>query len=329
MAFHAKINEPFAGLEGGTISKDILVPNNDYFTYKDQATRLKAGDKLYFWIHVIFKGLGYNLLDQYYEYRGDEIQNHNSVPSRTDGVLDVRPTQPVAPHSEFEPTICPSLSISIVNGKRNVCAGAEIFSDTFGSLNEERWLVEKKIAGAPDFEYVIYSNESITTGRNGLRIEPKLYAELYGREQLRRDLIVDQCTGVAGSFECKYFGKTSNDIAPPVVSAQISTRNKFSFLFGRVEIEARLPRGDWIVPQLWLQPNGAKYDKSEYKAGQIRIGFVENNPERPYDNRVGQGVILSAKEPLRSAYLSGRKLNQFRSNWENEFHTFSVEWKPG
>ncbi|KAJ7245551.1 concanavalin A-like lectin/glucanase domain-containing protein [Mycena rebaudengoi] len=37
-------------------------------------------------------------------------------------------------------------------------------------------------------------------------------------------------------------------ILPPVMSARISTR------FGRVEIRAKLPTGDWVWPALWMLP---------------------------------------------------------------------------
>lgn len=37
-------------------------------------------------------------------------------------------------------------------------------------------------------------------------------------------------------------------ILPPVVASRISTKNSFSFKYGKIEIRTRLPRGDWIYP---------------------------------------------------------------------------------
>ena len=55
------------------------------------------------------------------------------------------------------------------------------------------------------------------------------------------------CTGKPNTEECEKVVVTSN-ILPPVCSAQISTKESLSFRFGRVEIRAKLPMGDWIVP---------------------------------------------------------------------------------
>lgn len=331
MAFHGQVNEPFQGLSGGTFSKDIRVPENGMFVFRDRNTKLKKGDRLYFWLFVEFKGLGYHLLDKYYEYRGDELDNYQiNFPSETEDEttpgIDIRNTGNA-------PQECPK-SISMVNGKREFCVGVEIFHDDFNgaTLDLNKWMVERRIAGAPDYEFVVYSDQSIATGPNGLRIEPKLLTDLFGVEQLRKDFVVPGC--VASSIEpmkCNYTRGLVNDIPPPIYSSQISTSGRFSFLFGRVEIEAKLPRGSYIVPQLWLQPQGFMYDKTDYKAGQIRIATIGNIPTG--DNNQGisikQGVILAAEEPLRSAYLAERKLTSLRANWDKEFHKFVVEWKPG
>ena len=55
-----------------------------------------------------------------------------------------------------------------------------------------------------------------------------------------------------GHQSCTY------SMLPPVTSASIRTTR--SFKFGRLEIRARLPRGDWLWPALWLlQEEPAKY----------------------------------------------------------------------
>lgn len=38
-------------------------------------------------------------------------------------------------------------------------------------------------------------------------------------------------------------------ILPPVVTAKIRSKKSFSFKYGRVEIRAKLPKGDWIFPR--------------------------------------------------------------------------------
>ena len=48
------------------------------------------------------------------------------------------------------------------------------------------------------------------------------------------------------NYGCYREGK--NGILPPVMSARIRTMNKFSFRYGRMEIEAKMPVGDWMWP---------------------------------------------------------------------------------
>ena len=38
------------------------------------------------------------------------------------------------------------------------------------------------------------------------------------------------------------------DIVLPIQSARIRSINSFSFRYGRVEVRAKMPRGDWIWP---------------------------------------------------------------------------------
>lgn len=38
-------------------------------------------------------------------------------------------------------------------------------------------------------------------------------------------------------------------ILPPVVSARFTTRKSFSFKYGKMEIRAKLPKGDWLYPR--------------------------------------------------------------------------------
>lgn len=70
MAFHVRFNEEFSGLEAGTIARDILRVKKGRWTYEDFTTELKYGDIVYYWIHVVYDGLGYDLLFQEHQVTG-------------------------------------------------------------------------------------------------------------------------------------------------------------------------------------------------------------------------------------------------------------------
>lgn len=56
-----------------------------------------------------------------------------------------------------------------------------------------------------------------------------------------------RCTGTIGSSDCEKRAR-GFQILPPIVSGLIDTKSSFNFLYGRVEIRAKLPQGDWIYP---------------------------------------------------------------------------------
>ena len=40
----------------------------------------------------------------------------------------------------------------------------------------------------------------------------------------------------------------STDIISPIQSARIHTKNSFSFKYGKLEVRAKMPSGDWLFP---------------------------------------------------------------------------------
>lgn len=54
------------------------------------------------------------------------------------------------------------------------------------------------------------------------------------------------CTGNAW-FGCMRQGSDTN-LLNPIQSARLRTAESFSFKYGRLEVEAKLPTGDWLWP---------------------------------------------------------------------------------
>ncbi|KAF5370981.1 hypothetical protein D9615_006309 [Tricholomella constricta] len=51
----------------------------------------------------------------------------------------------------------------------------------------------------------------------------------------------------------------SGQIINPVQSARISTKRSASTKFGKVEVRAKIPKGDWQWPAIWMLPVDNKY----------------------------------------------------------------------
>lgn len=323
MAFHGQINRPFTGLQVGDIARDITVTENNLFLFRDYNTEFKAGDKLYYWLHVIFRGVGYNLENQEYLFQGDEAANHNGFVFPTD-----KPETDIGGQPMEVANSCSEIANTKINSNKQVCVDQQVFYEDFtgNSLDLSKWSIEKRFGAEPDFEFVFYTNESLAVTSNTLRIQPKLFSDVYGSRTRARFEIQD-CTGAKDTQECTYTQIRTRDIVAPIVSSQITTKQSFSFQYGRIEVRAKLPRGDWIVPQLILEPKGFKYDKTDMKAGQLRVAFIENNPT--ITPEIKQGPVLGHEKPHRTSFMNRNPLSRFYRNWDTQFHTFGLEWTPG
>ena len=62
---------------------------------------------------------------------------------------------------------------------------------------------------------------------------------------------VTECGAVSNS--------TLQTVINPVKSARISTVNSTSLKYGRVEVVARIPEGDWLWPAIWMLPKDNVY----------------------------------------------------------------------
>lgn len=62
------------------------------------------------------------------------------------------------------------------------------------------------------------------------------------------------CTGTTNAQCSVHSNRTLGTIINPVRSARLNTRGKKSIRYGRIEVVAKLPRGDWLWPAIcmWL-----------------------------------------------------------------------------
>ena len=65
------------------------------------------------------------------------------------------------------------------------------------------------------------------------------------------------CTNPS-NYGCERQGSPTNYLNP-IKSARVRTVNSFNFRYGKVEIRAKIPTGDWLWPALWLMPKINQY----------------------------------------------------------------------
>ncbi|XP_059608136.1 beta-1,3-glucan-binding protein [Phlebotomus argentipes] len=323
-AFHGQLNQPFTGLQGGQWSSDITVPTEGRFRFTERSTKLKPGDVIYFWVHVIFNGLGYNLEGQEYRVPGGTA---NPAPTPVTPVTPVR-IRPITSETDAPEPESPTCqkSPTVLKDGSHPCVGALIFSEEFsGHRLSGQWEIEKRFGSIePDNEFVIYLNRSENLHISGgqLRIRPTFTQSVYTD---RFTLDIPHCTEEHGSPACSRSREKFPDILPPIISSRINTKSQFHFLYGKVEIRAKLPSGDWIFPEMFLESVKNTYSTDNLESGQMRIAFSSGGPCNTQD--LYQGVLLDSREPYRTKNLCVKRIAS-GGKWSDEFHTFTMIWTP-
>lgn len=68
----------------------------------------------------------------------------------------------------------------------------------------------------------------------------------------------DYCT-MNSFYGCERTSGAGGNYLNPIISARVRTVKSFNFKYGRVEFKAKIPKGDWIWPALWLLPRDNAY----------------------------------------------------------------------
>ncbi|KAJ2943584.1 hypothetical protein O0L34_g16693 [Tuta absoluta] len=323
-AFHGKLNEEMEGLEAGQWARDITKAKEGKWVFRDREAKLKIGDKIYFWTYVIKDGLGYRQDNG--EWTVTEFVNEDGTPADTSLVPTQGPvtSRPDRPDSTTHHPPC-QLSLTVVQGRNNICKGTLLFSEEFekGGLKDlTNWEPEVKFVEEPDYPFSVYMKESLKLEDGNLVITPTLLESQYHDGFISESLdLTNTCTGAVDTTQCKRVASGAQ-ILPPVVTGKITTKNKFNFKFGRIEVRAKLPAGNWLIPEINLEPVANYYGSRRYESGLMRIAFNRGNPV--YGKELYGGPILSDAEPFRTKLL---KKNIGIENWNKDFHNYTLIWK--
>ncbi|XP_045536216.1 beta-1,3-glucan-binding protein-like [Papilio machaon] len=326
-AFHGNLNVEMEGLEAGQWARDITKVKNGRWTFRDRNAELKLGDKIYFWTYVIKNGLGYRqdngewTVTEFVNEDGTPVDPNNLPASTSSTTVHFIPSSVTVP-----PTSCHQ-SLTAVLGRGRVCRGDLLFNEEFDKNNIKdlsNWMPEVMFPQEPDYPFNVYLADGTLRLENGmLIISPVLLETKYHAGILSGTLdLTNTCTGMIGTWECSRTASGAQ-ILPPVATGKITSKNKFNFKYGRVEIRAKLPAGSWLLPEINLEPRDNTYGKTNYVSGLIRIAFAKGNAV--YAKKLNGGPILSDLEPYRSFNM---KSKIGITNWNKDFHNYSLVWKP-
>ncbi len=218
----------------------------------------------------------------------------------------------------------------------NHTRGDLIFNEEFDTIDESRWThwISGWRGGNWEFQYY-RNNRKNSYARDGyLFIKPSLTADEYGEDFLYNgelSLWEEGCTDSWNIDGGCVMHSGGDYIVNPIQSAKLVSKDKFHFKYGTVEIRAKLPKGDWLWPALWLMPQDSKY------GGWPRSGEIDMCESRGNEdlncNGVAQGRQLAGStlhwgpDPGSNGFM---KTSWWTVNEENDFssdfHLYRLEW---
>jgi len=141
-----------------------------------------------------------------------------------------------------------------------------IWSDEFDgdSIDESKWthFVSGWRGGNHEFQYYRNNRKNSYIDNGDLVIKPSLTADEYGEDFIYNgniNLWDEGCTdsmNIDGGCTIQAGG---DYIVNPVQSAKLVSQHKFTMDMGILEVRAKVPKGDWIWPAIWMLPEDWSY----------------------------------------------------------------------
>ncbi|TBU51249.1 concanavalin A-like lectin/glucanase domain-containing protein [Dichomitus squalens] len=193
-----------------------------------------------------------------------------------------------------------------------------VLDESFDTLDlQNTWTRDVELGGFGngEFEMMTASNSNLFVQNGELYILPTLTSDAIGTAAILDGGLFDL------GDDC-----TSNN--KPVQSARISTINSATIAFGKVEVRAKLPQGDWLWPAIWMLPKDNKYgawplsgeiDIMESRGNGISYPAQGSNFVR---SMLDYGVLASVQTHIFGWW------SQKRSSYGDGFHVYSLEWTP-
>ena len=134
-----------------------------------------------------------------------------------------------------------------------------ILEDDFHGIAESTWSYEIQRGGfgSGSFEWTTKDPKNAYTDGEGLHIVPTLTTDSTDitTDQLLDNYVLNltttgECT-TTGVDNCSIrSNKTAGTIINPVRSARLTTKGKKTITYGKVEVVAKMPQGNWLWPAI-------------------------------------------------------------------------------
>ncbi|MBD3368276.1 MAG: family 16 glycosylhydrolase [Candidatus Eisenbacteria bacterium] len=103
-------------------------------------------------------------------------------------------------------------------------------------------------------------------------------------------------------------------------SGKVHTRDKQSFLYGRIEMRAKLPTGGGMWPAFWMMPQDSAY------GGWAASGEIDIMESANSTTWIGGTIHFGGSWPENT--YSGGTYAPGGVNFADDFHVYAIEWEP-
>ena len=181
-----------------------------------------------------------------------------------------------------------------------------------------------------EFEMMTNSPNNSFVENGVLYIVPTLTSDVIGSNAIFDGFTfnITGCTADNATSCGAVSNQTTKTVINPIQSARLTTVNSSSIQYGKVEVRAKIPTGDWIWPAIWMLPVDDTYGPWPL-SGEIDIMEARGNA-RTY---TAQGVDFVRASLnwgpltwLNAVFRTFGFWEERRSTFNEDFHTYTLEW---
>ncbi|CAG2214716.1 unnamed protein product [Mytilus edulis] len=214
---------------------------------------------------------------------------------------------------------------------------AVVFRDDYNSFNQGSYSIECSAWGGGNDEFQVYTNQGKNLFSRGghLYIKPTLTIDdphydsnrLYHGRMIVKDDFCGYCSQ-STNWGCDRTAVNGN-VLNPIMSGKVTTHA--SIRYGTVTVRAKIPRGDWIWPAIWMLPKDWHYGGWP-RSGEIDLMEARCNAKvNCGGNDHGIGEVASTlhwgPSPSQNGFMKthGEK-DKNGGDWADGFHIYKLEW---
>ncbi|OAD74008.1 glycoside hydrolase family 16 protein [Phycomyces blakesleeanus NRRL 1555(-)] len=213
-----------------------------------------------------------------------------------------------------------------------------VFEDQFNQFDLSKWQHETTLAGGGNWEFQWYTNNrSNSYVRDGvLYLHPTFTSEFMGEEAMKdngkkgQGIVSRAAQTIPIMVSCERMSGavSGGNYINPIRSARIRTLESVAIRYGKVEVRARLPRGDWLWPAIWMMPKYASYGTWP-ASGEIDIMESRGNQYYSHGNisNIGSTLHWGPSYDLNKASMThAEAILSEDETFADRFHTYGLEW---